>query len=604
MQGMQGGNPSILFDSNNLPKSRAEFENGIRAKFNQARGTEKLELIKSEILKSRYRLSESEFKPHIIYTFTRGPTEVTIDAYVTFSQERGASNLIAFKAEKIHINGQAVGLGIQGGTLRTDDTFQEKLVEFFVDLYKKVNKDISFPVIDFLKDINIIDKYAIQRNDTIHIRDTDIYIENPQTHRYSNKVPIFFKGRYTKKLDDDDRRQRETTKDVMIRADLYIEMERLPGQYKYVARLYFADYKDENPREFATPDRVLSETFVANTSYQEPYMDKGQRLSLRAYLQKSFKNILAKKTEQYDEDDGIKYTARDQMPIPFESERIDPAMRVKEYWTALRQDPPVKAHCVARALQLLNDSAIYNPSTESARSSVCNVKFSLIQNKSLPDPTKTIISSHGISVLVSLFSDKLMAQAAQIVNRPEYYQKIAALKSHFVRVEAEEGDRAKQDAKPGTEAESVKEYLPPFCEDTRTGGTVGEIELRSKSDIQELRDYANRLLKRQELHISKAVKLIFKLFDPAELKKGGFAFHPAIEERGVTAVNAVAKEARDLLIEYYSDCEDIYKGGLFYMNKAIRRQRADKPEELTRRFGGLGTQATTVVRSSAAATPR
>ena len=65
------------------------------------------------------------------------------------------------------------------------------------------------------------------------------------------------------------------------------------------------------------------------------------------------------------------------------------------------------------------------------------------------------------------------------------------------------------------------------------------------------------------------MNLIFKLFDrDAVTNKRILALNPAILRGGTPAVNAVAAEARDLLLKYYSGCEMKYREGLTQIYQA------------------------------------
>ena len=576
--GQDGGGE--IFTIDDLPQTFEDFKEVV------IREASKPKRDDAEIQRLRYRKYEDDFKPHILYRFNLNENEQLIEADFDFETSFVESNYIRFKVNNIKINGTQAGLGERDYTIKKDKV-DEQIVKIFIDLYRSKYKEYSFSIISFLTNIGLLRKDIVIRNETDRIRNTNIYIDNPKSVANMNRIPIRFKGEYTiKKSEDGGKRRRDVTKNVEIKADMYMESEKVEGRITYKVLLYFKDYEGVNPPQFHTPERALSETFIASNSMQTPYTERGTRASLPAYLQKVFVDIITKRLRDDDDDADIQYTKGDQMPIPYDSERVDPALKVKSLWSALRQDPPVKAHCVARALQLLNADAIYNPKTEQATTQICNVRFSLIQNRSLPDPTQTIESSHGISVLMNLFFDKLLAQAPSIQNTAQYEGYVDRLQKHFMREDEDEDKEEEAKATVGGgqgQMQSIKEYLPPFC-NAGSGKTIGSIDIHSKSDIQELRGYTARLLSRQTQHMGKAVALLFKLFDRKEIEKGGFAFHPAIEEGGIQAVNKVAKEARELLLDYYTDCEDIYKGGLFYLNNTVRRLQKEKPEELQKRF--------------------
>ena len=61
------------------------------------------------------------------------------------------------------------------------------------------------------------------------------------------------------------------------------------------------------------------------------------------------------------------------------------------------------------------------------------------------------------------------------------------------------------------------------------------------------------------------MNILRKLFVISDTKP--ILLQPAIEAGGLDAVEQVAKEARELLIEYYTDCELEYRRGVDYINE-------------------------------------
>ena len=572
-----GTNKYKLFDYGDPPRNYDTFKKRIITELSNAqrlKESDRRELM-AQISYARYRSNPNSFKPRIRYSFMIGGVEKWIEAEFDFDTSDSNPSYIEFNTQKFRSDNSGESYNPRKGVARKN-AFQNDIVTFLVDIYRSKHSELSFSIIKFLQNIRAISSNTVDRNETAEIFDTKIYIDSTNEVRYWNKVPIYFKGRIP--VLKEEGRRGDDTRNVKIYANLYMEMERTSGQFEYRVKVSFAGHESENPPYFRYPERAIIKTFVANNSSQEPYIKSDSYKTFRKELQKIFANIIEKRDTEYGDYDDTKYT-RDGMPIPYDSDRMDKEYRVKTFWDALRQDPPVKAHCVARALQLLNAEAIYGSSTERATSHVCDIKFSLIQNHSLPDPAKDVTSSAGISVLVNLFFDKLLGETQAIRDQPDYQSKVAMIRRHFVRVDSEEEERAAA----STELSAVKEYLPPFCESGR-GGTVGEFELRGRRDIDQLRSRARALLSRQVKHIGRAVTIIFKLFDEGALKKNDFAFHPRIRAGGIRVVNEVAREARNLLIDYYSDCEDIYKDGLLYLNRVVSEAKQGAPGTLAKRF--------------------
>jgi hypothetical protein len=88
-----------------------------------------------------------------------------------------------------------------------------------------------------------------------------------------------------------------------------------------------------------------------------------------------------------------------------------------------------------------------------------------------------------------------------------------------------------------------------------------------------IRSVALELISRQKQHYNGVMNLIYRLFDGNKAKSGVFEINPSIMAGGLEAVNRVATDARELLITYYTDCEDTYKKGVILIQEQERGKR-------------------------------
>ena len=89
--------------------------------------------------------------------------------------------------------------------------------------------------------------------------------------------------------------------------------------------------------------------------------------------------------------------------------------------------------------------------------------------------------------------------------------------------------------------------------------------------IRLLRDNVRKMIDYQINHTANVVKILRKLFLlPIESGKS-LQIHPRVLKNGMDEVNSIAEEARNLLIDYYSQCEILYRSGAEIMasNKSV-----------------------------------
>ena len=73
---------------------------------------------------------------------------------------------------------------------------------------------------------------------------------------------------------------------------------------------------------------------------------------------------------------------------------------------------------------------------------------------------------------------------------------------------------------------------------------------------------AQELIRQQKLHITRVMQIIFKLFNEKAVRAGNFEINDYILSNGIESLYKLAEEARNLLIDYYSNCEKTYTEGL------------------------------------------
>ena len=223
-------------------------------------------------------------------------------------------------------------------------------------------------------------------------------------------------------------------------------------------------------------------------------------------------------------------------------------------------DTPPKAYCVARAIQLLSPDSIFYSNKTVARTQICDPKFSLLGKGSLPKMGEALTTSPSIMSLNLLFFDKLSESVPIIseeLKRSKYADFVKAMQAVY-----EEKIETVNNTDP--KLITVKNKLNPVCL-TRSGS----ITVTDPNAINSLRSAAANLLSKQLQHVNKAINILKKLF--VITPTAPIYLQPLIETGGIDAIERVAAEARDLLIDYYSSCEVTYRDAVQDL-----KERADK----------------------------
>jgi hypothetical protein len=295
-------------------------------------------------------------------------------------------------------------------------------------------------------------------------------------------------------------------------------------------RPYESGFKE---RTFLVPQALGNRTLI----------DDKTNKSLQYYLDESFKKMLVTGEER----PGVEYT-RNGIPVPLNTERMPPSMRIKDLWNILAQRPSIKAYAVALGTTLINPGAMQGP-VKTAYSDVCRTSFPYIANKTLPTVGQPVTSSHGIKALYTLFFDGLEAGIPKIKDNQKYQEFLGSFKQQFSHEQPKEGETLS--------IESIRRDAIQPCK----GNETKRIRLEGNV-IAQLQSHVHRLMAVQEAHVRNSMNILFQLFDEGSITKGNFNTSIYVQQEGMAAVNAIAARARDMLMNYYVECEKINRDAL------------------------------------------
>jgi hypothetical protein len=257
---------------------------------------------------------------------------------------------------------------------------------------------------------------------------------------------------------------------------------------------------------------------------------------------------LATEESELEEKGEDKLTADEKKRVLLLGEkRVSPSLQTADLWSMFTDRKYTKAHCVARAIQLVSSQALEKTVPPAIYSSICKEKF-MASSGTLPGLGQPILKEKGLFVLHQLFYDKLqqITPIVSIETQPKYVSLNNLMAQVFLNPE-------------GTKMDSITDRSSKdYCDPKERKGRL--VLVQDKVTIGKLREQVREMLLLQISHTAEVVKLLKELF---VLEKGvPVTLNPNIVKGGLPTVNAIADKARDLLFNYYKMCEARYEVGI------------------------------------------
>jgi hypothetical protein len=227
--------------------------------------------------------------------------------------------------------------------------------------------------------------------------------------------------------------------------------------------------------------------------------------------------------------------------------KVSPSLQTADLWSMFTDRKYTKAHCVARAIQLVSSQALEKSVPPAIYSSICKEKF-MSSSGTLPGLGQPILKEKGLFVLHQLFYDKLqqITPIVSVETQPKYQALNKLMAQVFLNP-------------VGTKMDSITDRSSKeYCDPKERKGRL--VLVQDKGAIGKLREQVREMLLLQISHTAEVVKLLKQLF---VLEKGApVTLNPNIVKGGLPTVNAIADTARDLLFNYYKTCEARYQVGV------------------------------------------
>jgi hypothetical protein len=180
-------------------------------------------------------------------------------------------------------------------------------------------------------------------------------------------------------------------------------------------------------------------------------------------------------------------------------------------------------------------SGLDRVSPKSIKPFVFNTKFPLIANKSLPSPGSPVLLTPAIKSLQTLYETPS--------------KNILEINSNDVKNKEISLDKLiKAFNSSGTSFDKIFELK----------GSLSKSEYTDAKTISGVRNAAIKLFQTQFEHSKKVEQLLKKIF----IIDNTITLNSNILDKGVRGIEEIAKEARELLTDYYSNCQNNYMDGV------------------------------------------
>lgn len=219
--------------------------------------------------------------------------------------------------------------------------------------------------------------------------------------------------------------------------------------------------------------------------------------------------------------------------------------------------------CVARAIQLVDVNVLDAISPSAIRTHICETSFEPVSGM-VPKPGEGLDASTGIKSLNQLFYstyyiEKSSESDFKFMLKPDdsYLQFLTNLQGVFAA-----------DSKGVAKLSDVK-MKDPGCDASSKGKALQINEPEAAKNIFQT---VNSLFQLQAEHTKRVIDFMKNRL--VEIKTAGgqstIKIHSSLTKGGVTEINKLAFEVRNILTDYYTKCEKIYQVGAAVAKRAGR----------------------------------
>ena len=267
-----------------------------------------------------------------------------------------------------------------------------------------------------------------------------------------------------------------------------------------------------------------------------------------------------KDRNKYRYDYNDEYRRRTTTSDTWDDKKALEPYRTRDLWETLKtmegfqKGRPIKAHCIARALQLVSSRALEQAVPSQIISTACMDGFLGTRYPgSVPKGEEEISKEKGLFVLNQLFYDRILPNLSPTMSSvaQERHIQVTKLFEQVFRYPS-----AKTSTLPKDFSTIRSKTASALCKDKKDK----HIQSSDKELIGKLRAVVKSMLLRQVEHTAKVTLLLKSLFLAEKGKP--VQIHPQVLAGGIPVLNKIGVAARELLISYYVNCEKSYSEGI------------------------------------------
>ena len=209
------------------------------------------------------------------------------------------------------------------------------------------------------------------------------------------------------------------------------------------------------------------------------------------------------------------------------------------------------SYCVARALQLMDAQSSFQPKAVQIRSSVCRSPYDALPT-SVPQQGKRLIEVPGIRALEQLYHVNPhynpTAEKIEFTLDTQYGQLLSKMLELF---------------NPTSKETSVDKVVPTLTDCKAEAKKYLNIDMKDTASINKIIGFSKGLFGIQLAHTKNVINFFkTRLFIPKKSDWSSIDIHPKLLDGNIKALEEVTKDARNLLLTYYSNCEKKYQLGV------------------------------------------
>jgi hypothetical protein len=412
--------------------------------------------------------------------------------------------------------------------------------------------------------------------------------------------------------------------------DVFVRKEEIGSQsvkFQFGKLRYYPKSKNSSETIDLGTDIIPKKTFIIDAS-TSPFgdtivysvRDGSESESVNEYFNNVFSKVVPFVKKLYE---GAAATTTGPSPSAVALSEVGTAeeLRMARIIQNLTKTKPL-GHCIARAIQLLRNLPLKG---EPGVSYICKAKFfessvvsgsgdkTTITRSGIPEPGTTLDHSPGLAALSQLFYDTVVIGSPKLImsskpgaaGQPSTLQQYIIFMKNLARLFGDEKDESGIMKSDDSIRAAGLKGLKNRRDKDLCGKIVGDITVPA-AVAGSVYDIVNQMFKDQLAHSARCGTIFKELFNLVRDKASGrflISLNDNIIKNGLPEIERINFKARQLLVDYYTNCETKYLKGMKIVLDAKKRVDAETALYTIRRPIPVIDESTTTVTRVPAPSP-